>query len=104
MDDLEALLDERLTLLRDGGGAGVMLHEARALAEERGRRRPSIEAPAAQERSTLPWSVASWHYRVVSFRTISPLTRGCRRSACRFLLHRGSAALQTVNRPARSRR
>jgi hypothetical protein len=45
MDDLEALLDERLTLLRDGGGAGVMLHEARKLAEERGRRRTAKVPP-----------------------------------------------------------
>jgi rubredoxin len=45
MDDLEALLDERLTLLRDGGGAGVMLHEARKLAEERGRRRTAAKVP-----------------------------------------------------------
>jgi hypothetical protein len=45
MDDLESLLDERLTLLRDRGGVGVVLHEARAMSEERGRRRGKVPSP-----------------------------------------------------------
>ena len=47
MDDLESLLDERLTLLRDRGGVGVVLHEARAMSEERGRRRGKVPSPRA---------------------------------------------------------
>jgi rubredoxin len=44
-EDLEALLGERLSLLRDGGGAGVALHESRRANDERGTRR---RAPAAR--------------------------------------------------------
>src|SRR5215831_6384817 len=34
VDDLETLLGERLSILRDGGGVGVVLHEARTVVEE----------------------------------------------------------------------
>jgi rubredoxin len=44
-DDLQALLDERLSLLRDGGGVGVALHETRRSADDRGARR---RAPASR--------------------------------------------------------
>jgi hypothetical protein len=42
VDDLQVLLEERLSLLRDGGGVGVVLHESRRSPEERaGRRAPA---------------------------------------------------------------
>ena len=37
----------RLALLRDRGGVGVVLHEARAMSEERGRRRGKVPSPRA---------------------------------------------------------
>ena len=46
-EDLEALLNERLALLRDGGGVGVALHETRRPAEDRGGRRRPASRPAS---------------------------------------------------------
>ncbi|HTY71153.1 MAG TPA: RNA polymerase-binding protein RbpA [Actinomycetes bacterium] len=51
VDDLEALLDERLTLLRDRGGAGVVLHEAREVVAERGSRRRA-KVPGGPDRKS----------------------------------------------------
>jgi rubredoxin len=48
VDDLQALLDERLSLLRDGGGAGVALHETRRAAEQSGSRRRAPSARGAK--------------------------------------------------------